>query len=83
MSKNLKKKRGKKFIFYKFDTIKHIRNFEKYGVWYGRTHYIIFQKKGLFGTIWYCLVLFGTVWYCLVLFGTVWYEIYENSRESL
>jgi hypothetical protein len=36
-------------MFYKFDTIKHFKNFEKYDVWY-----VIFQKK--YGTVWY------TVW---------------------
>jgi len=46
----------KNIKFYEFDTIKHIKNFPKYGVWYGRTYYVIFQKK--YGT-----VLFGTVWY--------------------
>ena len=42
----------KNVMFYEFYTIKHIRNFEKYDVWYGRTYYVIFQKK--YGT-----VLFG------------------------
>jgi len=46
----------KNIKFDEFDTIKHVKNFLKYGVWYGRTYYVIFQKK--YGT-----VLFGTVRY--------------------
>ena len=42
----------KKIMFYEFYTIKHIKNFEKYGVWCGRTY----LKK--YGT-----VLFDTDWY--------------------
>ncbi len=33
----------------KLDTIKYIKNFEKYGVWNGRAYYIIFQKS----TVWF------------------------------
>ncbi len=40
-------------MFYDFDTIKQIKNFEKYGVWYRRTYYVILKKKK-YGT-----VLFG------------------------
>ena len=41
-------------MFYEFDTIKYIKNFEKYDVWCGRTYYVIFQKK-------YGSVLFGVI----------------------
>ena len=58
-------------MFYEFDTIKHIKNFEKYDVWYGRTYYVIFKKK--YGT-----VLFGTVWYCLVLICSNFSKIRAN-----
>jgi hypothetical protein len=40
-------------MFSEFDTIKHIKNFPNYGVWYGRTYYVIFQKKVRYGTVWY------------------------------
>ena len=39
----------KNIIFYEFDTIKHIKNFEKYNARYGRTYYVIFHKK--YGTV--------------------------------
>ncbi len=41
-------------MFDEFDTIKHIKNFPKYGVWYGHI-----LKKVRYGTVWSCLVLFG------------------------
>ena len=46
----------KNIMLYEFDTIKHIKNFEKYVVWYERTYYVIFEKK--YGTL-----LFVTVWF--------------------
>ena len=39
-------------MFYEFDPIKRIKNFEKYGGWYGRSYYVIFNQK-------YGMVLFG------------------------
>ena len=36
-------------MFDEFDTIIHIKNFEKYDVQYERTYYVIFQKK--YGTV--------------------------------
>ena len=55
-------------MFYEFDTIKHIKNISKNGVWYGRMYSI---KKVRYGTV---------LSYCLVLFGTC---DDKNSRESL
>jgi len=46
----------KNIMFYKFDTIKFIKNFRKYSVWYCVWKMTVFQKK-------YGMVLFGTVWY--------------------
>jgi len=46
----------KNIMFHEFDTIKHNRNFEKYGVWYFVWKMTVFQKK-------YDNVLFDTVWY--------------------
>ncbi len=47
-------------MFYEFDTIKHIKNFQRCLVLCLKND--SFPKKVRYGTVWYCLVMFGNVW---------------------